>query len=249
MARARRVDVATVRLWDRDVGAVAWNAGRGLGEFEYDPAFIRQGLEIAPLMLPLREGVASFPALNRDTFHGLPGLLADALPDRFGNRIIDAWLARQGAQRRRLHTGGAALLHGRARHGGAGVQAGDRPQGRQGGSHRSGRADRARRRDLQAPDPLGCEPDGSPGLTTSRTRERSWIASSTWSPAGRAWQGTAAWPPASSRPSPARIASDCVDNRVPPRPVAPPAQSAAASARCSSVRIARGGMTPPPGPA
>ncbi len=96
MARARRVDVATVRLWDRDVGAVAWNAGRGLGEFEYDPAFIRQGLEIAPLMLPLREGVASFPALNRDTFHGLPGLLADALPDRFGNRIIDAWLARQG---------------------------------------------------------------------------------------------------------------------------------------------------------
>lgn len=96
MARPRRVDVATVRLWDRDVGAVAWNAERGVGEFEYDPAFIRQGLEIAPLSLPLREGVSSFPALNRDTFNGLPGLLADALPDRFGNRIIDAWLARQG---------------------------------------------------------------------------------------------------------------------------------------------------------
>ena len=96
MARVRRIDVAMVRLWDRDVGAVAWNVERGVGEFEYDPAFIRQGLEIAPLTLPLREGVASFPALNRDTFNGLPGLLADALPDRFGNRIIDAWLARQG---------------------------------------------------------------------------------------------------------------------------------------------------------
>ncbi len=96
MAPSRRVDVATVRLWDRDVGAVAWNAQRGIGDFEYEPAFIRQGINIAPLTLPLRSGVVSFPALNRDTFHGLPGLLADALPDRFGNRIIDAWLARQG---------------------------------------------------------------------------------------------------------------------------------------------------------
>lgn len=96
MANTRRVDVATVRLWGRDVGAVAWNADRGIGEFEYDPGFISQGLEIAPLTLPLRPGIASFPALARDTFHGLPGLLADSLPDRFGNRIIDAWLARQG---------------------------------------------------------------------------------------------------------------------------------------------------------
>jgi serine/threonine-protein kinase HipA len=78
------------------VGAVAWNGGRGIGEFEYDPNFVRQGFQIAPLAMPLREGVISFPTLNPDTFHGLPGLLADALPDRFGNRIIDAWLARQG---------------------------------------------------------------------------------------------------------------------------------------------------------
>jgi serine/threonine-protein kinase HipA len=96
MARTRRIDVATVRLWDQDVGAVAWNADRGVGEFEYDTAFLRQNLGIAPVMMPPRSGVFSFPALNRETFHGLPGLLADALPDRFGNRIIDAWLARQG---------------------------------------------------------------------------------------------------------------------------------------------------------
>lgn len=96
MASSRRVDVATVRLWSRDVGAVAWDAERGVGTFEYEPAFVRQGLEVAPLAMPLRSGLLSFPELNRETYHGLPGLLADALPDRFGNRIIDAWLARQG---------------------------------------------------------------------------------------------------------------------------------------------------------
>ena len=96
MARARKVDVATIRLWDHDVGAVAWNDGRGVGEFEYESSFLRLNLNIAPLTMPLRSGVFSFPSLNRTTFHGLPGLLADVLPDRFGNRIIDAWLARQG---------------------------------------------------------------------------------------------------------------------------------------------------------
>ncbi len=96
MARVRKVEVATVGLWGRDVGAVAWNADRGIGEFEYDPSFVRQGINIAPLTMALRAGIFSFPTLNRDTFHGLPGLLADSLPDRFGNRIIDAWLARQG---------------------------------------------------------------------------------------------------------------------------------------------------------
>lgn len=96
MARTRRVEVATVRAWDQNVGAVAWNADRGVGEFEYEPAFLRRNLDLAPLTMPPRPGVFSFPVLNRDTFHGLPGLLADSLPDRFGNRIIDAWLARQG---------------------------------------------------------------------------------------------------------------------------------------------------------
>lgn len=96
MASTRRVDVATVRLWSRDVGAVAWDAERGIGMFEYEPTFIRQGPNIAPLTMPLRQGVFSFQELNRESYYGLPGLLADALPDRFGNRIIDAWLARQG---------------------------------------------------------------------------------------------------------------------------------------------------------
>lgn len=95
-ARIRKVTVATIRLWGRDVGAVAWDEQRGVGNFEYEPAFVKRGLQIAPLMLPLGPGIFSFPTLNRDTFHGLPGLLADSLPDRFGNRLIDLWLTRQG---------------------------------------------------------------------------------------------------------------------------------------------------------
>ena len=93
-ARIRKVQVANVMLWGHNVGALAWD--RDLGFFEYDPTFIRRGLNVSPLVLPLRAGVFSFPALKRDTFRGLPGLLADALPDRFGNRIIDLWLARHG---------------------------------------------------------------------------------------------------------------------------------------------------------
>jgi hypothetical protein len=57
-ARIRKVTVATVRLWGRDVGAVAWDEPRGLGNFEYDPAFARQGRNVAPLMMPVR--LASF---------------------------------------------------------------------------------------------------------------------------------------------------------------------------------------------
>ena len=47
-SRVRKVNVATVRLWDRDAGAVAWDEKRGVGNFEYDPAFVRQGREVAP---------------------------------------------------------------------------------------------------------------------------------------------------------------------------------------------------------
>jgi serine/threonine-protein kinase HipA len=96
MASNRQVDTATIRIWDHEVGAVAWNEERGIGEFEYEPSFLRHGLALSPLMLPLRNGIFSFPSLKRETFHGLPGLLADSLPDRYGNRLIDLWLAQQG---------------------------------------------------------------------------------------------------------------------------------------------------------
>ena len=83
---------AGVNLWGRRIGAVSWDAGRGVGVFQFDPAFLSAGIEVSPLALPVREGTYDFPALGQ-SFMGLPGLVADSLPDRFGNRLIDVWLA------------------------------------------------------------------------------------------------------------------------------------------------------------
>lgn len=90
---------AEVRLWGRQIGAVVWDEAREIGVFEYEPSFLASGIEVAPLTLPLRPGVFDFPALSRDTFKGLPGLLADSLPDKFGNLLIERWLAEQGPRR------------------------------------------------------------------------------------------------------------------------------------------------------
>ena len=89
-------NVATVHLWGKRVGAVLLDE-HGNGLFEYDPDFIKLGLDISPVTMPIaRRGVFSFPALNPDTYKRLPGLLADALPDKFGQAVVDSWLARQG---------------------------------------------------------------------------------------------------------------------------------------------------------
>ncbi|MDE0244638.1 MAG: type II toxin-antitoxin system HipA family toxin [Gammaproteobacteria bacterium] len=87
---------ASVQLWGRRIGAVSWDAGRALGVFQHDPVFAAAGIELAPFVMPAREAPYEFPALGRDAFKGLPGLLADALPDDFGNRLIDVWLATTG---------------------------------------------------------------------------------------------------------------------------------------------------------
>jgi serine/threonine-protein kinase HipA len=88
--------IAEVRLWGRRIGAVSQEGPHKAAAFQYEPAFARSGIEIAPLMMPLSDRIYQFPALPEDTFHGLPGLLADSLPDRFGNALIEAWLATQG---------------------------------------------------------------------------------------------------------------------------------------------------------
>ncbi|MGY6588637.1 MAG: type II toxin-antitoxin system HipA family toxin [Wenzhouxiangella sp.] len=87
---------ASVILWGRRIGAVSWDEARALGIFQYDPDFVGAGIEVAPLKMPVREAPYEFPALRKETFRGLPGMLADALPDKFGNRLIDAWLAETG---------------------------------------------------------------------------------------------------------------------------------------------------------
>ena len=88
--------IAKVELWGRTIGAVSLDEGRNVAAFQYDSDFARSGIELSPLMMPLSDRVYEFPALPIDTFRGLPGLLADSLPDRFGNALIDAWLATQG---------------------------------------------------------------------------------------------------------------------------------------------------------
>lgn len=97
---AGRDGLAEIYLWGARIGAVSWDAERQLGAFEYAPEFrasgIPSGIQVAPLTMPLGDGVYEFPQLARDSFHGLPGLLADSLPDKFGHAVIDAWLARTG---------------------------------------------------------------------------------------------------------------------------------------------------------
>lgn len=87
---------ATVRLWGRDIGAVSWLDDRAIGVFQYMPEFARSSIELAPIMMPRSPDPYEFPGLPRDAFKGLPGMLADSLPDKFGNALIDAWLATQG---------------------------------------------------------------------------------------------------------------------------------------------------------
>src|SRR6266853_3345892 len=88
--------VAEVRLWGRSIGAVSLEDGARIAAFQYDPAFVASEIQLSPLVMPPSTQVYQFPSLPEVSFHGLPGLLADSLPDRFGNVLIDAWLATQG---------------------------------------------------------------------------------------------------------------------------------------------------------
>jgi serine/threonine-protein kinase HipA len=88
--------IAELKLWGTTIGAVVLEDGQRVASFQYNPTFAESGIEVSPLMMPLGNQVYSFPALNLESFHGLPGLLADSLPDKFGNALVDAWLARQG---------------------------------------------------------------------------------------------------------------------------------------------------------
>lgn len=91
-----------VRIWGARVGAVA--PGRGGYRFEYSPQWRRGGIELSPLLMPVTGSAAvfSFSALNDATYQGLPPMLADALPDKFGNSIVDAWLASEGIDRSQI---------------------------------------------------------------------------------------------------------------------------------------------------
>lgn len=88
--------IAKIKLWGTTIGAVSLEDGQKIVRFEYDSDFLSSGIEVSPLMMPLQPGVYSFPNLPYESFHGLPGLLSDSLPDKFGNELINVWLAKQG---------------------------------------------------------------------------------------------------------------------------------------------------------
>jgi len=98
------MQVAEVKIWGKLIGAVAWDPDSGFATFEYDPKFKTLGWDLAPLKMTISDNrnKFSFPELRKvknssyDTFKGLPGLLADALPDKYGNQLINLWLAQQG---------------------------------------------------------------------------------------------------------------------------------------------------------
>lgn len=92
------ITTAFIHLWDIRIGAIAWDSETGIGSFEFEKKFLEKGLDISPVKMPISSArIFSFPELrNSQTFKGLPGLLADVLPDKYGNAIINAWLTRQG---------------------------------------------------------------------------------------------------------------------------------------------------------
>lgn len=95
------VPIVEVRIWRTPVGAVALDPHLGYYAFEYQPAFLRSGIELAPLTMPLAAATEPFvfTDLPDATYRRLPGLLADALPDDFGNALIDAWMSREGVRK------------------------------------------------------------------------------------------------------------------------------------------------------
>ena len=98
------VDVAEVKIWGELVGAVRWDNKQKLASFQYDKKFLLRKWDLSPIKMPISSGnrIYSFPELRVakdetvNTFKGLPGLLSDALPDRYGNQLINIWLAQNG---------------------------------------------------------------------------------------------------------------------------------------------------------
>ena len=90
--------IVDVKLWGQMVGSLMWDASSEMAVFEYDSRYRRNGLDIAPLTMPLSKGTRpfSFPANRNECFKGLPGLIADSLPDKYGDQIITEWFKRQG---------------------------------------------------------------------------------------------------------------------------------------------------------
>ena len=95
------VDLAFINIWGKRVGAVSWDSDRKLATIEFEEDFVDEKIDLSPIIMPLNEltrgvKIHSFANLSMQTFKGLPGLLADSLPDRYGNNLINEWLSIRG---------------------------------------------------------------------------------------------------------------------------------------------------------
>lgn len=98
------INTAEVILWGTRIGIIHQDDNTPYISFEYDKQFLKSGIELSPIKMPLSSKVYSFPELEGDAFHGAPGLVADSLPDKFGNRIIERWLTENGRSLRDFNT-------------------------------------------------------------------------------------------------------------------------------------------------
>jgi serine/threonine-protein kinase HipA len=96
------ISIADVKIWNKKVGAIAYDTDKGVGAFEFEQSFLSTNWNLSPLKMPLQQAkgrIFVFPELkNSHTFKGMPGLLADVLPDKYGNALMNAWLSRNGRQ-------------------------------------------------------------------------------------------------------------------------------------------------------
>lgn len=97
MGRSKLVTTATVKLWGTTIGYVAMDNDERFARFEYDPDFEAFNIQPAPLMMPVKaRQIYQFIDLHPRSFHGMPGLIADSLPDKYGQQLINVWLAKTG---------------------------------------------------------------------------------------------------------------------------------------------------------
>ena len=87
---------AEIYLWGTRVGIIHQDLDKPYASFEYDEKFLNSNIEISPIMMPLSNNIYEFPTLSGEPFFGMPGLVVDSLPDTFGNKVIEQWLASQG---------------------------------------------------------------------------------------------------------------------------------------------------------
>lgn len=93
--KMKSVNTVRVKMWGTTVGYLHQDNNQMVG-FQYDEEFLKSNIEISPVKMPLSTATYSFPALREETFHGLPGMVADSLPDKFGNIVINRYLESQG---------------------------------------------------------------------------------------------------------------------------------------------------------